>query len=244
MIRGVIFDLGGTLTARVRIPPEAMERANAASLISWLCDRGFQIGDDFADVLVAEREARFLERAGGLREISASAALTPVLGRFGLPVDEQFLEMAEQTFFEPEMNEMRLLPDAIDLLDGLARRGIRCGLASNASSHYFIVECCRRLGLDRRLDPVLSSAAVGWAKPHLTIFQVILSAWNIEPADAVMVGDMLAADIAGARALGMRSILVTGERGPNEPMPSEALRPDGVAVDLTTAGSILDAWMS
>jgi len=244
MLRGVIFDLGGTLTARVRPTPEAMERANAESLASWLRSRGHDVGDEFMGGVVAERTARFLERARGLREIRTAAALIPVLGRFGLPTDAKFVAAAEAAFFEPELNEMRLLPGAIELLDRLAQRGIRRGLASNASSHYFVAECCRRLALDRRLDPILSSAAVGWAKPHPALFQVILAAWDVAPGDAVMVGDTLGADIAGARALDMRSILVTGERGPNEPMPSDVLRPDGVAVDLPTAGLILDAWTS
>lgn len=244
MIRGVIFDLGGTLTARVRLTPEAMEHANAESLAAWLRSRGHDTGDEFVGALVAERTARFLERARGLKEIRAAAALTPVLGRSGLPTDAKFVAAAEAAFFAPELNEMRLLPGAADLLDRLAQRGIRRGLASNASSHYFVTECCRRLALDRRLDPILSSAAVGWAKPHPAIFQVMLSAWDVPPADAVMVGDTLGADIAGARAMDMRSILVTGERGPNEPMPSEVLRPDGVAVDLPTVGMILDAWSS
>jgi HAD superfamily hydrolase (TIGR01549 family) len=244
MIRGVVFDLGGTLTARVRIPPEAMERANAESLTSWLRGRGHDVDDDFARTVLAERTANFLERAGGLKEIQASTALIPALGRFGLPTDADFATAAERAFFEPELNEMRLLPGTIELLDRLAQRGIRRGLASNASSHYLVEECCRRLDIHHRLDPILSSAAVGWAKPHPAIFQVILSTWDIGPADAVMIGDTLGADVAGACALGMRSILVTGERGPNEPMPSEVLRPDGVAIDLPAVGVILDALAS
>ncbi|HEY3247062.1 MAG TPA: HAD family hydrolase [bacterium] len=243
-MRGVIFDLGGTLTARVRLAPEDMERANAASLRSWLRDRGFQIDDGVAGAMVAERRARFIQRAAGPEEIRAAEALLPVLGHYGLPTGEEFAAMAERAFFEPELHEMRLLPGALALLDSLARRGVRRGLASNASSHYLITECCRRLGLDRRLDPILSSAAVGYAKPHPAIFEAILNAWDAAPADAVMVGDTLAADIAGARALGMRCILVTGEHAPDEPMPTDALRPDGVAIDLPAVGVILDALMS
>lgn len=244
MIRGVVFDLGGTLTARIRMAPEAVERANAGSLASWLRERGHPVSEEFVETLVQERQAKFLERAGGLKEIVAAEALRPVLGRFGLPTDDQFVTMAERAFFEAEMREMRVLPGAVELLEHLANRGIPRGLASNASSHYFIVESCQRLGLARYLDPILSSAAVGWTKPHPTIFQMILTAWDVQPAEAIMVGDTLGADIAGAAALRMRSILVTGERDPSEPMPSESLRPDDVAIDLPTVGAILETWMT
>lgn len=243
-MRGVVFDLGGTLTARVRLSQQAMEAANAQALARWLRGRRFEVNDRFVTALVAERQAKFRKRAGGLQEIRAAAALVPVLERFGLPADEEFVSAAEAAFFEPELQEMRLLPGAMELLDTLHRRGVRTALASNASSHYFIVECCRRLGLDRFLEPILSSAAVGWVKPHPRIFEAILTTWKIEPADAVIVGDTVDADIAGARRLGMRSILVTGEHAPGDPSLSDIVRPDGVAIDLSTVETILAAWMA
>lgn len=242
MIRGVIFDLGGTLTARVRLAPDVLERANASALRAWLREHGYRVGEEFVGAVAMERLKKFAERARGAREILATEALKPVLERFGLPAGDEFLALAERAFFEPEMGEMRLLPGSRPLLEKLAGEDIRQGLASNASSHYFVVECCRRLDLDRYFDPIQSSAAVGWVKPHPMIFQTILNTWQLQPADVVMVGDNLGADIAGARAAGMRSILVTGERDPADPMPSDSLRPEGVAIDLEMVSVILDAW--
>jgi putative hydrolase of the HAD superfamily len=45
-------------------------------------------------------------------------------------------------------------------------------------------------------------------KPHRSIFEAALAALDADPADAAMVGDSYADDIAGARALGMRAILL------------------------------------
>jgi FMN phosphatase YigB (HAD superfamily) len=48
----------------------------------------------------------------------------------------------------------------------------------------------------------------GHVKPHRSIFEAALAALGASPADAAMVGDSYADDIAGARALGMRAILL------------------------------------
>ena len=48
----------------------------------------------------------------------------------------------------------------------------------------------------------------GRTKPHASIFEAALAALEVAPAEAVMVGDSYADDIEGARALGIRAILI------------------------------------
>ena len=238
-LKGVIFDLGGTLIARAG----NHERTNATALWQWLRERRHAVEEEFVDALVAEREATFARRTG-TREIRAEEALRPVLARYGAPANLALLVAAEAAFFEPELQAMRLLPGALELLETLDARGLRQGLISNASSHYFILECCRRLELDRYLDPVLSSAAIGWAKPDPRIFEAILTQWGYPPASALMVGDTVEADIAGARGLGMRSILLMAERRADEPVEVEGVRADALAATLAEVGFILEEWLA
>lgn len=242
MVRGVIFDLGGTL-AVFAAPLEAglLDRTNAGALLNWLRRRGFHVDDEFVDALVAERQACFARRAGGLQEVTAAEALSPVLRRFGLPHDAAALMSAEAAFFEPELASMRLLPAATELLQRLRGLGLRIGLASNASSHYFVVECCRRLELAGFLDPIVSSAEVGWAKPDPRIFETILSAWALPPAQVVMVGDTPSADIAGANGMSMRSILIVRGR-PSSTSADADPTPAAVAADLDDVRRLLESW--
>ncbi len=243
-VHGVIFDLGGTLSARL---PISYEARNADALLRWLRARGVPMGDGFAEALVRERQLRFDERGSDVREIPAAAALGPVLQRYGAPLDPAFLAEAEAAFFAPELQAMRSLPGAVELLRHFHSLGLFVGLASNASSHYFIMECCRRLGFASYLDPIASSAAVGWAKPDPRIFQAVLARWSLPPAAAVMVGDTLEADIVGAHQLGLRTILLTAEhRTPDihrQPLsPPADLQPDAVAGDLPEVGRLIEAW--
>ena len=72
-----------------------------------------------------------------------------------------------------------------------------------------------RLGrYSRTLSPglaIVDSRTHGYVKPHPTIFQAALGLLRVAAPDAVMVGDSLEEDIEGARALGMRAILVDRE---------------------------------
>lgn len=193
------------------------------------------------DALIAERQARWAARRG-FEEVTADAALRAVLERYDLPAGPADVDEAERAFFIPELDEIRPLPGAAATLARLNRRGLRTALVSNASSHYFVVECCRRLLLAEFLDPIVSSAAVGWAKPDPRVFRAALRPWNLSPKAVVMVGDSLAADIAGAAALGMRSILLTAAHEAGAPVSLESIRPDAVAATLPEAASIIEGW--
>ncbi|RLI19572.1 haloacid dehalogenase, partial [Candidatus Bathyarchaeota archaeon] len=65
-----------------------------------------------------------------------------------------------------------------------------------------------RLGLHHFFDIVVISEEVGSEKPDTKIFEVALKKLNIEPYEAVYVGDNLETDILGANKAGMISIRI------------------------------------
>jgi HAD superfamily hydrolase (TIGR01662 family) len=100
-----------------------------------------------------------------------------------------------------------LYDDVPDALAMLRSAGLRIGLVSNSARD--VREFARHHGLD--VDAGISSFHHGRTKPHASIFRAVLDLLGVEPPEAVMVGDMIADDIEGARALGMRAILVDRE---------------------------------
>lgn len=99
-----------------------------------------------------------------------------------------------------------LYDDARDTLVDLAARGVRLGLISN--SHRCLTSFRAHFGLDGLVSAAVSSAELGYLKPHPRIFRAALSQVGVPPERAVMVGDSLAHDVAGARAVGMRGVLL------------------------------------
>jgi putative hydrolase of the HAD superfamily len=100
-----------------------------------------------------------------------------------------------------------LYDDVADALAALRAAGLRIGLVSNSARD--VREFAQHHGLD--VDAGISSFHHGRTKPHASIFRAVLDLLEVEPPEAVMVGDTIPDDIEGARALGMRAILLDRE---------------------------------
>jgi HAD superfamily hydrolase (TIGR01662 family) len=100
-----------------------------------------------------------------------------------------------------------LYDDVADTLAALRAAGMRIGLVSNSARD--VREFAQHHGLE--VDAGISSFHHGRSKPHASIFRAVLDLLEVEPPEAVMVGDTIADDIEGARALGMRAILLDRE---------------------------------
>ena len=72
-----------------------------------------------------------------------------------------------------------------------------------------------QLGLDRYLDFVLPSGAVGVAKPNPAFFAMALEHAGVAPAEALMVGDSYRADVRGAWSAGMDAVWLNRTEGIN-----------------------------
>ena len=102
------------------------------------------------------------------------------------------------------------------------RGGCRIGLLSNSSRN--LAEFVEHHGLVA--DAVLTSHAHGKTKPHESIFRAVLELLEVEPAQAVMVGDTLHDDIEGALAVGMQAVLLDRE-GRHPEIAERLARPAG-----------------
>jgi HAD superfamily hydrolase (TIGR01549 family) len=111
---------------------------------------------------------------------------------------------AEITRRWEEAGNFELYDDAVPVLRELRGHGLKLGLVSNTSRDLgtFVTH----FQLD--VDGWVSSGTHGKVKPSPLIFRAALELIGAEAADAVMVGDSLEDDVDGARALGMRAVLI------------------------------------
>jgi putative hydrolase of the HAD superfamily len=99
-----------------------------------------------------------------------------------------------------------LYEEVPDVLRELRADGLRIGLISNTQRSLSVFE--RHFELDGLFDVAISSSEHGFMKPHPSIFEEGLRRAGVAAAEAVMVGDSVPHDIAGALRLGMRGVLV------------------------------------
>jgi putative hydrolase of the HAD superfamily len=112
-------------------------------------------------------------------------------------------------------------PDAGPVLQALARRGYRLGVASNYDRRlYPVLEGLTAL---QPLRDVVVSSEVGWRKPAPQFFAALAERTGL-PADSILlVGDDRVSDYEGARAFGLRAILLD-PRGRETDVPGRLTR--------------------
>jgi putative hydrolase of the HAD superfamily len=152
-----------------------------------------------------------------------------MLERLGLEAGREMLDRILASQFAADAWEP--YPDVEPMLSEVRERGARIGIVSDWGSNLRGIVA--ELGLDRYFDFVLPSGAVGVAKPNPAFFRMALDAVEVEPADALMVGDSYRADVRGAWSAGMDAVWLDRREGANitpdgEPIPSDVHRIQGL----------------
>jgi putative hydrolase of the HAD superfamily len=108
--------------------------------------------------------------------------------------------------------EFRLFPDVAVALEELRAAG--CTLVVVSNWDCSLPEWLAPTGVLDLLDGVVSSAEVGAAKPDPAPFRRGLELAGVEAAAALHVGDSPVNDVEGARAAGVRSVLLARDGRP------------------------------
>lgn len=99
-----------------------------------------------------------------------------------------------------------LYDDVLPTLDALRAQGKQLGILSNFSPN--LEDVLRALGIHRYFSFFIVSGIIGIEKPDARIFERMVHAARVPPAEIVYIGDSLFHDIEGARAAGVAAILV------------------------------------
>ena len=115
-----------------------------------------------------------------------------------------------------------------ELLTDLAGSGVPLGIVSNSEGR--LAELVRVMGWAHFFTVVADSGKLGFEKPDRRIFEYAAERLGAAPSELIHVGDVWAADVDGALAVGARAIWVTRK-------PAENPLPDGVAAGSAAGDS-------
>lgn len=204
-IRGVLFDWGGTIVR----DDSLLVGAPCAAVASYARDK-LELpvtNDDFErafQAVLPDYQPGITETAPHLSRL-LGAAFTWL----GQPAGAGDIEVCARLFFAESSHGMSVYDDARALLASLRYRGFRTGVVTNAVFPSTLFEPkVKELGLAGYLDSFVSSADVGLSKPNPGPYLRALAELRLDPQEVLFVGDTAATDIAGARAAGMRAVLL------------------------------------
>lgn len=193
--QALLIDALGTLLRLDPVPPRLREA---------LAQRGVEVSEADAERAFRAEVAYYLRHHFEGRDPVSLAALrercaqvmSDELGAT-VPVDAM-LEAIHFSRFEdarPALEEIRA-----------TRPSLRVVVVSNWDSS--LPEGLERVGLAQLVDCVVTSADAGAAKPDPAVFRAALAAAGVEAGQALHVGDSVENDVEGARALGIRAVLL------------------------------------
>ena len=119
-----------------------------------------------------------------------------------------------------ESLEFAPFPDTAPAVRALRERGLALVVVSNWDCS--LPERLEEAGLGKLVDGVVSSAVVGEPKPSPAVFRAALDLAGARADEALHVGDSLHADVEGARAAGVRAVLLDRTGGSHEGVESVA----------------------
>jgi putative hydrolase of the HAD superfamily len=201
VIRAVFFDAGNTLIrmddvaiagalARqgVTATPEQVRRAEWRARVRL--DASLQAGASTEHPDTGHRYMVYLLDELGVRD----GATITALGAW------------RRAYDPPRGLWTALEPEALEALVLAREAGLRTAVISN--SNGTVAAILTALGLAPHLDFIIDSSEVGVEKPDPRIFQIALDRAGLRPEEAAYVGDLYRVDVLGARAAGLRAVLM------------------------------------
>jgi len=223
MLKAVFFDAAGTLFETRRPVAEiyaGLAREFGLEAKPRLVGAAFRSAFGSAPGLAfgpghQPQELRALEREWWRQRVAATFAQIGQFADFDAYFDRLFATFADPLTW-------KAYPEAIPALRRLRDEGLIIGVISNFD--YRVYGVLDALGLGATLDSTTISSEAGYAKPAPEIFELALGKHRLARSECLHVGDSIPLDIVGAKAAGIRAVLMRAEANTDTPAGTLAVR--------------------
>lgn len=213
MIQAIVFDLGNTLLRQDNLDWPKLEKAGFLNHLSIFKKRELGINlNGWSDLFyrLYEPQKKIAEKT--LLEISISSIFNAMTEFYRIPKDLN-LSIMVRNFFQPLINARLLFNDASAALQHLKEREIRLAVISNTHMPGILsMEVLERLNIRQYFEFAFFSSDFGWRKPHPIMFESAVNHLQLKPNQIMYVGDQPDKDVAGAGALGIKTVWINRDQ--------------------------------
>jgi FMN phosphatase YigB (HAD superfamily) len=249
-VRGVLFDMGGTLL-HYSAPGanwEDTEKIGASGVYALLQEAGYDLPPQEQALAQAWHHAReiwaaIVAQGRQVRNFRIEQQIEQMVARWNVPdLPPPLIQRAAHAYMSAIQAHVRPLDGAAATLAALREQGLRVGLISNTHwpGHYHVADL-ERFALLPHLEHLVFSADVSAWKPGEQIFALGLEALGLTPDEAVYVGDTLYFDVWGAQGAGLRAVWI---EQPHRWLPDGLeVTPDATIRTLSELPQLVRRWM-
>jgi putative hydrolase of the HAD superfamily len=218
-VKAIGFDLFNTL---ITADPAALREATRRLILSFAENDLVLDPEDFKKPY-REAAMRFITeaRAEG-RETHNRFWISAALNSMGHEIgpEDPRIARAVESYFSAFFDYCHLIPGTKEMLAEL-QGYFRLGLLSNFTHAPAAKGLVEYLGLAPYFDTILISGEIGYRKPNLLVFELLVEKLGLEKSAIIYIGDDPETDILGAQGAGIRPVWTTYLHDHNLPvMPS------------------------
>ncbi len=153
-------------------------------------------------------------------------------------VDPDIILRLYRCYWDTLLKNMKPYKGVKDTLKKIKEKGMKIAIVSDLTTHIQLRKI-HKLGITQYIDYLITSEEAGSEKPHSIMFLLALNKLDVNPDEAVMVGDNTISDIEGANAVRLDTILL--KKGKLAKQPEENYqKPNYVINKITEILDILD----
>lgn len=192
MIKAIIFDLDNTLLDFIK-----MKQFSVKAAITAMNEAGLAVNEEKAYQDIFDL---YIEKGWENQQVFDDY-LNQTVGK----VSNKILAAGIVSYRRAREATLLVYPNVNKTLIELIKMGIKLAVVSDAPSR----EAWMRLyylNLHHVFEPVLTYDDTGVRKPSAKPFKMALDILNVEPEEALMIGDWPERDVVGAKQIGMKTI--------------------------------------
>lgn len=144
-----------------------------------------------------------------------------MLPALGVVIDESpnGLDLLFDVYLREYRAAWKPFPDVIGVLTSLRAEGLKLGILTNGNEEQQL-DKMKATGLDAAVDVTCVSERLGVQKPSQVAFEFLAQRLEVATGECLFVGDNPRQDIDGARAAGMKAILIERYREGAQDLPA------------------------
>lgn len=199
MIQAILFDMGALIYG-----PVGVDFISEVLRAEGIKVEPVEVTDAIARLPLEFQGLRSSIRTEEAENDYNRAMITPLLANLGVqaPTDALLLRLVESLHQYPAWCSM--YPEVLPALQALSDRGFQLGIVANWEPS--LQRCVKDFEIQHYFGAVVSSMAVGVAKPDPFIFKQALRQLEVGADHVLHVGPHLKEDVAGALSAGIRPI--------------------------------------
>lgn len=199
-LKAVFFDLDDTLYTSF----QECDACGYERMAAWIEEHTSASGAEFARQFRLHRRKLARQQPGMPPVHDRVLFAQGALEHMGLNA-VRYARTLHRVYWDAVISKMKLRPGVRELLDELREAGIKTAVCTDMFADIQM-EKLEKLGLEDRIDYLVSSEEAGMDKPGSPIFWLALQKCGCLPEEAVMIGDNFRHDIQGALDVGLAGI--------------------------------------